>query len=26
VQYYKEKGLWSGKVDETQKKLLALNP
>jgi uncharacterized protein len=26
VQFYKEKGLWSGKVDETQKKLLAMNP
>jgi uncharacterized protein len=26
VQFYKEKGLWSGKVDETQRKLLAMNP
>jgi uncharacterized protein len=26
VQFYKEKGLWSGKVDEAQKKLLAMNP
>jgi TRAP transporter TAXI family solute receptor len=26
VQFYKEKGAWSAKMDETQKKLLALNP
>jgi hypothetical protein len=26
VQFYKEKGLWSAKMDETQKRLLALNP
>lgn len=26
VQFYKEKGLWSAKLDEAQKKLLALNP
>jgi uncharacterized protein len=26
VQFYKEKGVWSGKLDETQKRLLALNP
>jgi uncharacterized protein len=26
VQFYKEKGTWSAKMDETQKKLLALNP
>ena len=26
LQFYKEKGLWSGKADETQRKLLALNP
>jgi TRAP transporter TAXI family solute receptor len=26
VQFYKEKGVWSAKMDETQKRLLALNP
>jgi TRAP transporter TAXI family solute receptor len=26
LQFFKEKNLWSAKVDETQKKLLALNP
>jgi TRAP transporter TAXI family solute receptor len=26
VQFYKEKGVWSAKMDEVQKKLLALNP
>jgi TRAP transporter TAXI family solute receptor len=26
VQFYKDKGIWSAKTDETQKKLLALNP
>src|SRR5262245_32721822 len=26
VQFYKEKGAWSAKMDEAQKKLLALNP
>ena len=26
AQFYKEKGVWSAKMDETQKKLLALNP
>jgi TRAP transporter TAXI family solute receptor len=26
VQFYKEKGTWSAKMDETQKKMLALNP
>jgi uncharacterized protein len=26
VQFYKEKGTWSAKMDETQKRLLALNP
>jgi hypothetical protein len=26
VQFYKEKGVWSAKIDETQKRLLALNP
>jgi TRAP transporter TAXI family solute receptor len=26
VQFYKEKGVWSAKMDEAQKKLLALNP
>ena len=26
VEFYKEKGVWSTKMDETQKKLLALNP
>jgi TRAP transporter TAXI family solute receptor len=26
VEFYKEKGTWSAKMDETQKKLLALNP
>ena len=26
VEFYKEKGAWSAKMDETQKKLLALNP
>jgi TRAP transporter TAXI family solute receptor len=26
VQFYKEKGIWSAKMDEAQKKLLALNP
>ena len=26
VQFYKEKGVWSAQMDETQKKLLALNP
>lgn len=26
VEFYKEKGVWSAKMDETQKKLLALNP
>jgi TRAP-type uncharacterized transport system substrate-binding protein len=26
VQFYKEKGAWSAKMDETQKRLLALNP
>ncbi|MBI2090048.1 MAG: TAXI family TRAP transporter solute-binding subunit [Deltaproteobacteria bacterium] len=26
IQFYKERGLWSAKMDEAQKKLLALNP
>lgn len=26
IEFYKEKGAWSAKIDETQKKLLALNP
>jgi len=26
VQFYKEKSLWSAKLDETQKRLLAMNP
>jgi TRAP transporter TAXI family solute receptor len=26
VQFYKEKGVWSAKMDEAQKKLLGLNP
>src|SRR5262245_1119473 len=26
AQFYKEKGVWSVKMDETQKKLLAINP
>lgn len=26
VEFFKEKGAWSAKMDETQKKLLALNP
>ena len=26
VQFYKEKGVWSAKIDEAQKRLLALNP
>jgi TRAP-type uncharacterized transport system substrate-binding protein len=26
VQFYKERGLWSTKMDEAQRKLLALNP
>lgn len=26
VQFYKERGLWTAKLDEAQKKLLALNP
>ncbi len=26
VQFYKEKGVWSGKMDEAQRRLLALNP
>ncbi len=26
VQFYKERGLWSAKMDEAQRKLLALNP
>jgi uncharacterized protein len=26
IEFYKEKNLWSAKMDETQKKLLALNP
>jgi TRAP transporter TAXI family solute receptor len=26
VEFYKEKGVWSAKMDEAQKKLLALNP
>src|SRR5262249_7994873 len=26
AQFYKEKGVWSAKMDEAQKKLLALNP
>jgi uncharacterized protein len=26
IEFYKEKGTWSAKMDETQKKLLALNP
>jgi len=26
VQFYKEKGVWNAKMDEAQKKLLALNP
>ncbi|HEY6365312.1 MAG TPA: TAXI family TRAP transporter solute-binding subunit [Candidatus Binatia bacterium] len=26
IEFYKEKGAWSAKMDETQKKLLALNP
>jgi len=26
VQFYKEKNLWNAKMDETQKRLLAVNP
>ncbi len=26
VQFYKEKGVWSGKMDEAQRRLLAMNP
>jgi TRAP transporter TAXI family solute receptor len=26
IEFYKEKGVWSAKMDETQKRLLALNP
>ena len=26
VQFYKEKSLWNAKMDETQKRLLAINP
>ncbi|HEX9455965.1 MAG TPA: TAXI family TRAP transporter solute-binding subunit, partial [Candidatus Binatia bacterium] len=26
MQFYKEKNLWNAKMDEAQKKLLALNP
>jgi hypothetical protein len=26
VQFYKEKNAWSAKIDETQKRLLTLNP
>ena len=26
AQFYKERGLWSGKLDDAQRKLLALNP
>lgn len=26
IQFYKERGLWTAKMDEAQKKLLALNP
>ena len=26
MQFYKEQKLWSAKLDEAQKKLLALNP
>jgi hypothetical protein len=26
MQFYKEQKLWSAKMDEAQKKLLALNP
>jgi hypothetical protein len=26
VQFYKDKGIWTAKMDETQKKLLAVNP
>ncbi len=26
IQFYKERGLWSAKMDEAQRKLLALNP
>jgi TRAP-type uncharacterized transport system substrate-binding protein len=26
VQFYKERGLWSAKMDEAQRKVLALNP
>jgi hypothetical protein len=25
-QFYKERGIWSAKMDEAQRKLLALNP
>ena len=26
VQFYKEKGVWSARMDESQRKLLAVNP
>jgi len=26
AQFFKDKGIWSAKMDESQKKLLALNP
>ena len=26
IEFYKEKGVWSAKMDEMQKRLLALNP
>ena len=26
VQFYKERGVWSAKMDEAQRKLVALNP
>jgi hypothetical protein len=26
VQFYKEKNLWNAKMDEAQKRLLAVNP
>jgi hypothetical protein len=26
IQFYKERGLWTTKMDEAQTKLLALNP
>jgi TRAP-type uncharacterized transport system substrate-binding protein len=26
IQYYKERGLWSARMDETQRNLLAMNP